>query len=103
MIVRRVKASLAARKAKGLRLGRVPLQCVSYGSRFSSFLLNEPRLERPGIRPKSPLTARLAGDYFFPREHKKSRKPQRAAGTLNRCYWSNTIVTLIDERDTLPA
>ena len=25
MIVRRVKASLAARKAKGLRLGRVPL------------------------------------------------------------------------------
>ena len=78
MIVRRVKAGLAARKAKGLRLGRVPLQCVSYGSRFSSFLLNEPRLERPGIRPKSPLTARLAGDYFLPRGTQKV--PEAAKG-----------------------
>jgi DNA invertase Pin-like site-specific DNA recombinase len=77
-IVKRVKAGLAARKAKGLRLGRVPLQCVSYGSRFSSFLLNEPRLERPGIRPKSPLTARLAGDYFFPRGTQKV--PEAAKG-----------------------
>ena len=39
-IVRRVKAGLAARKAKGLRVWAAShSQCVSYGSRFSSFLL----------------------------------------------------------------